>query len=123
MANKDRYYGLATQGDKNAVTFGGSAYPENGGILSYGAVTTAVRNYKATHSNFDQLSTQVAAQRIARELTETGLYGNVTAQGSRIYGKGYSVSLTSGTRTGGIITVSRASERIGEESDQRRRKG
>ena len=118
--NKAKYYGLATQEDKNALTFGG-AHQTTGGMLTYAVVANEVRKYKHDHPNFDELSTGVAAQRIAAELNKTDRYGNVTAHGSRIVGDNYSVALTKGRGTGGMITVNHASEHVGEQ--QKKKKG
>ncbi len=113
MANKNRYYGLATREEKQDVSRKDNAariYPE--GPLSYSAVVTAIRNYKKDHPNFDNLSAQAAASEIAKELRKEGRYDNVSAEGVRISGEGYSIALTKGRGTDGMITASKASERI-----------
>lgn len=113
MANKNRYYGLATREEKQDVSRQDNAariYPE--GPLTYSAVVTAILNYKKSHPNFDDLSASVAADRIATTLKETGRYGNVSAQGARISGDGYSIALTKGKGTNGMITASKASEQV-----------
>lgn len=121
MANKARYYGIATREEKQDVTRKDNAaliYPN---ALGYSAVVTAILNYKKNHPNFDNLSTSIAADRIAGELTKTGLYGTVTGSGSRIEGGGYSIALTKGKGTGSMITASKASERT-SESERRKKK-
>lgn len=118
--NKARYYGLATKEDIDAVTVGSGNYTSSGN-LTYDAVATAIRRYKANHPNFDELATNVAATRIASELNSTGLYGNVSSQGNRIVSSGYSVALTHGRGTNGMITINRASERVGEQKKRKRR--
>lgn len=108
MANKARYYGLATQSETKDVLRKDRAariYPETFG---YTAVLAAVLNYKDAHANFDELSSTLAAERIASELNRTKLYGTITSESSRISGNGYSVALTKGKD---LITISKASER------------
>ena len=112
MANKARYYGLSTKEERQDMadnSRGARVYPSEFG---YRAVKAALLNYKDTHSDFNSITSSVAAGKIATLLTETGLYGKVTKSSSRVIGEGYSISLTK-TKNG--ITPSRASERIEEE--------
>lgn len=118
---KPRYYGMATREELQDISRsdrGARVYPE--GPLTYNAVVTAILNYKDTHPNFDNLTTNTAADVIAKELKATGRYGNVTADGARISGNGYSIALTKGQNTNGKIVASHASERI--NSDQQKKK-
>ena len=117
MANKARYYGLSTKEERQDVTMGSGVYPETGGVLTYSAVVTAIRNYKATHPNFDNLSATAAASAIAKELDKSGKFGDVSAGGARIKGAGYSIALTKGK---GIITASKASEQV--NTDKKKKK-
>lgn len=120
MANKARYYGLATREELQDVSRSDRAsriYPHD---LGYDAVITAILNYKDNHPNFDNLSTHVAAERIAAELSKQKIYGQVHASRSKIVGQGYSISLTKGSGTNGKIVPSRASEQI--NTDKKRKK-
>lgn len=117
MANKARYYGISTREERQDVTKQDRAsriYPNEFG---YKAVVAAILNYKDEYSNFDELNSARAANRIAGELTRTGLYGNVYNESARIIGENYSVSLTRGN---GLITVNKKSERFDE--DKRKKK-
>lgn len=112
MANKARYYGLSTREERQDMADNSRAariYPAE---LGYRAVKAAILNYKDEHSDFNSLTSNVAAGKIATLLTETGLYGTVTKSSSRIIGENYSISLTK-TKEG--ITPSRASERTEDE--------
>lgn len=120
MANKARYYGLATREELQDVSRSDRAsriYPHD---LGYSAVITAILNYKDDHPNFDNLSTHVAAERIAAELSKQKIYGQVHANGSRVVGQGYSISLTKGNKTNGKIVPSKASEQV--NTDKKRKK-
>lgn len=113
---KGRYYGLATQEEKQAVNIGSGVYPDTNGVLTYEVVATAIRNYKMAHPNFDDLSVSIAADRIAEALKKTGRYGNVVSDGAKIKGSdGYSIALTKGRGTDGMIILSRASEKLGKK--------
>ena len=120
MANKARYYGLSTREERQDVTIGSGIYPETNGQLTYGVVATAVRNYKANHPNFDNLTTQAAAEAIARELDKRGVYGEVTAGGGQIRqpSEGYAISLT---KSKDMITVSHASERTNIDKKKKKK--
>ena len=112
MANKARYYGIATREEKQDVednSRGARIYPETFG---YRAVKAAILNYKDKFSNLNDLSSVVAASRLAKMLTETGKYGTITSSRSRIIGENYSISIT---KHEGVITPSKASERTDEE--------
>ena len=117
---KARYYGLATMEEKNDVRYGSGVQKPNNGVLSYSAVVGAIRLYKAEHPNFDDLSVNVAADRIATTLNQTGLYGSVHNAGNRIVSNGYSIALTKGKGTEGMITASHASERVGDENKKKK---
>ena len=120
MANKARYYGLATREELQDVNRSDKAariYPHD---LGYAAVVTAILNYKDNHPNFDNLTTSVAADRIAAELTKQKTYGQVHASGSKIIGQGYSISLTKGSKTNGHIVPSKASEQINTDKKQKK---
>lgn len=119
--NKAKYYGLATQEDIQAVTIGSGIQSDTGGVLTYNAVVTAIRAYKASHPNFDELSVGVAATRIAEKLNSDGRYGRVSSQGNRVVGEGYSVALTRGRGTQGRIVASHSSEQVGEQRKRKRR--
>lgn len=121
MANKARYYGLATREEKQDVARQDNAAKTYPSDLSYSAVVAAILNYKATHPNFDNLTTTAAADRIASELTKTGLYGKVSGAGSRIKGDGYSIALTKGRGTNGSITASKASEQINTDKKKKKK--
>jgi hypothetical protein len=117
---KARYYGMATREEKQDVSRsdrGARVY--GGGPLTYSAVVTAILNYKDTHPNFDNLTTTAAASAIAKELKDTGKYGSVSASGSRIKGEGYSIALTKGGSTGGMIVASKASEQINTDKKKK----
>lgn len=119
MANKARYYGLSTREERQDVSMGSGVYPETNGDLTYAAVVTAIRNYKLTHPNFDNLSATAAAAAIAKELDKTGRYGNVSSGGGRIKSDGYSISLT---KSKGMITASKASEQINTDKKRKKKK-
>ena len=122
MANKARYYGMATTEevkDVSRIDRGARIYLT--GPLNYNAVVTAILNYKDTHPNFDNLTTSAAASAIAKELREGGNFKGVTSSGSRIKGDGYSISLTKGRNTDGKIVASKASEQI--NPDEKKKKG
>lgn len=123
MANKARYYGLVTKQEMQDVTTGSGVLLDGGGVLTYAAVTTAIRNYKAKHPNFDDLSSEVAADRIATVLNKNGTFGEVHARGSRISGGGgYSIALSKGNKSNGIIYASKKSERINNDEHKKRRR-
>lgn len=118
MANKARYYGLSTKEERQDVTKKDRAsriYPAEFG---YDAVVTAILNYKDEYPNFDELNSARAANRIAGELTRTGLYGEVYSDNARIIGENYSISLTRGN---GLITVNKKSERTDIKKKRRGR--
>jgi hypothetical protein len=118
MANKARYYGLATKEERQDVTKKDRAsriYPKEFG---YTAVVTAILNYKDNYPNFDELNSARAANRIAGELTRTGLYGEIHSENARIVGDNYSISLT---RANGLITVNKKSEQTDFKKKKRGR--
>ena len=119
---KGRYYGMATREEKQDVSRSDRGAREyTAGPLTYSAVVTAILNYKDTHPNFDNMTTTAAASAIATELKETGRYGNVSSAGARIKGDGYSIALTKGGGTDGMIVASKASEQV--NTDQKKKKG
>lgn len=118
---KPRYFGAATREELQDVSRkdrGSRVYPE--GPLTYSAVVTAILNYKDTHPNFDNLTTSAAASAVAGELRGEKRYGNVSASGARIKGEGYSIALTKGKNTNGMIVASKASEQV--NADQKKKK-
>lgn len=108
MANKARYYGLSTKEERQDVNKKDKAsriYPSEFG---YKAVVTAILNYKDQYPNFDELNAARAANRLAGELTRTGLYGEVHSENARIVNGDYSISVT---KSNGQITVTKKSEK------------
>ena len=121
MANKNRYYGLATREELQDIGRNDRASRIYPGVLGYSAVVTAILNYKDSHPNFDNLTIQAASDRIASELTKTGLYGTVRGSGARIEGRGYSIALTKGRGTNGKIVPSKASERVSVDEKKKKK--
>lgn len=117
MANKARYYGLATREERQDVSRQDNAAKAYPATLGYAAVVAAILNYKQSHPNFDNLSATAAASAIAKELTKQGTYGHVSSGGGRIKAPGYSIALTKSKNT---IVASKASEQI--NSDQKKKK-
>ena len=118
MANKARYYGLSTKEERQDVARKDKAariYPSEFG---YRAVLAAVLNYKDEYPNFDELNAARAANRIAGELTRTGLYGTITSSNARIIGENYSISLTKGKE---MITINKKSEQTSEYKRRKRK--
>ena len=109
MANKARYYGLATKEERQDMEDKSRAsrlYPVKFG---YAAIKAALLNYKDEHGGFGDLSSSAIANRLAKTLTETGLYGKITSESARIVGDTYSVSLTKHKT---CVTISKATERV-----------
>ena len=100
---KGHDYGIGTKSELDAVTVGSGTY-QSKEALTYAAVTTAIRNYKETHPNFDDLSAQVAAQKISGMLKDEG-FKNVRASGGKVTDGTTSVQLTHAKNADGRIVA------------------
>ncbi len=105
MANKDHYYGLVKKGDIDSRKFGGNSIT-NMDRLTKADVYTAIRILMARNPNFDKLSANVAAQRVADQMESMGFRGNLSVSGGTITDGTTYIGLTHGTYNGeSIITA------------------
>ena len=105
MANKDHYYGLVKRGDIESRTFGGTSLT-NLDALTKIDVYTAIRILLQENPNFDKLSANVAAQRVADKIEDMGFRGNLSVNGGTITDGTTYIGLTHGTYDGqSIITA------------------